>query len=131
MLQFNKDKNRFWEMPAETYFHKNAPTAEIPEDTDLGHRGTAPTKEIPTDLGHQGTAPIEEIPQDEPALGHQDLGHQGTAPAEKIPQDEQALDQMLRGLLTDISPGSGEAMASALGLLVDVDDDSESSSNMD
>ena len=93
--------------PEETHFHKNAPTAEIPEDTDLGHRGTAPTEEIPTDLGHQGTAPTEEIPQDEPAL-----------------------DQMLRGLLTDIPHGSGEAMASALGLLVDVDD-SESCSNMD
>ena len=94
--------------PEETHFHKNAPTAEIPEDTDLGHRGTAPTEEIPTDLGHRGTAPTEEIPQDEPAL-----------------------DQMLRGLLTNISPDSGDAMASALGLLIDVDDDSESSSIMD
>ena len=76
MLQFNKDKNRFLEMPAETYFHKNAPTAEIPEDTDLGHRVTAPTEEIPT----------------------------------------------------DISPDSGDAMAPALGLIIDVDDDSDATS---
>ena len=79
--------------------------SERTEDADLGQ----PTAEIP-----EVTAPTEEIPTD--------LG---------IPQDDAALDQMLRGLLADISPDSGEAMASALGLLVDVDHCSESSSNMD
>ena len=48
---------------------------------------------------------------------------------EEIPQDEPALDQLLRGLRTDISPDSGDAMASALGLLIYVDDDSGATSD--
>ena len=89
LLQFNKDKDRF---------------TEIPEDPDVDE----PTADIP-----QVTAPTEEIPIDL-----------------ETPQDDATLNQAMIDLLAAISPHSGQEMASALGLLVDVGNCSESSSDM-
>ena len=75
---------------------------EIPADPD------EPTTEIP-----EVTAPMQEIPIDL-----------------ETAQDDATLNQFMLDSLADISPTSGQEMALALGLLVDVDHCSESSSDM-